>query len=406
MPNRKLKISQEQELEVLRKIVDLTVSDLDLAKNLREIVKVVNGFTQADSVFIYLFNSSKKVLTLMASKTPHKKELGEVQIKTGEGITGWVAQESKPVAISEGAYQDKRFKNFEVLPEDKYEAILSVPIMFRGRVSGVINVQHRKPHEYAEETVNLIHMIAKQVGGVIEHARLFEDAKNKANQFDSLVKVSQTITSEAYLDEILSLIVLVTAEMLDSKICSIMLREGKKGEELSIRATQSLSDDYKKKPNLKVKESLLGDVIRSKKPLAVDDVRQDRRYANRDLAEKEDLTSMVAVPMIVKGQAIGVINVYTREPHHFTAEEINVLQMVANQAAVAVENTNLVSEAVKAKEALETRKIVERAKGILMRLHTLDEDTAYKMIHKKSMDTCKSMRQIAESIIMIEDLAK
>ena len=115
---------------------------------------------------------------------------------------------------------------------------------------------------------------------------------------------------------------------------------------------------------------------------------------------------MVAVPMIVKNKVIGVINVYTQEPHHFTEEEINVLQMVANQAAVAVENTSLVSEAVRAKEALETRKLVERAKGILMRLHNLDESTAYRMIHKKSMDTCKTMKDIAESIILIEEMAK
>jgi signal transduction protein with GAF and PtsI domain len=404
--NKKLKISPEKELEVLRKIVELVSSELDLSRSLNEVVSIVNEFTRADSVFIYLFDRQHKNLTLMASKIPHKKELGVIHIRSGEGITGWVAQQNKPVAIAENAYQDKRFKGFDVLPEDQYEAFLSVPIVYKGKVSGVINVQHKKPHEYADEMVNLINMIAKQVGGVFEHAFLFEEIKTKASQFDKLVKVSESITSQAYLDEILNLIVVVTAEILNSKICSIMLLDEKKHEELVIRATQSLSQEYKQKPNLKVQGSLLGDVIRNRKPIMVEDVRKEVRYVYRDLAIKENLTSMVAVPMIVKNKVIGVINVYTQEPHHFTEEEINVLQMVANQAAVAVENTSLVSEAVRAKEALETRKLVERAKGILMRLHNLDESTAYRMIHKKSMDTCKTMKDIAESIILIEEMAK
>jgi signal transduction protein with GAF and PtsI domain len=404
--NKTVKISQGQEIEALHKIVDLASEDMDLTQTLMEIIKVVNGFTKADSIFIYLYDKRNKDLRLMASKASHDRELGNIKIKNGEGITGWVAEQNKVVAISENAYADKRFKEFDVLPEDKYEALLSVPIIYKEKVSGVINVQHKKPHVYAEETITLIKMVAKQVGGVIERSVLYEEAKMKANQFDSLVKVSQSITSEAYLDEILNLIVLVTAEMLNSKICSIMLIDGKKGDELAIRATQSLSDEYKRKPNLKIGQSLLGDVVRTRQAVTVEDVRIDQRYVNRELAVKENLTSMVAVPMIVKKKVVGVINVYTKEPHHFTAEEVNVLQMVANQAAVAVENTNLVSEAMKAKEALETRKLVERAKGILMKMHNLNEDTAYRMIHKKSMDACRSMKEIAESIILIEEMGR
>jgi signal transduction protein with GAF and PtsI domain len=402
---KKLQISAQEELKILRKIVDLASSDLDLTGVLQEVVKAVNDMTRADSIFIYLFDEAKKKLVLMASKVPHKSMLGKINLNIGEGITGWVAKENKPVAIPKNAYQDHRFKNFDVLPEDRYEAFLSTPIIYKGKVSGVINVQHRNPHTYATRTVSLINTIAKQVGGVIEHARLYEETKKKAIQFDSLVKVSHSITSEHYLDEILNLIVVVTAEMLNSKICSIMLLDDK-GEELVIKATQSLSEDYKKKPNLKVNASMMGEVVRTKEPLKVQDVRQDSRYFYRDLAIKELLTSMVAVPMIVKEKAIGVINVYTKEPHHFNDEEVDVLQMVANQAAVAVENTKLMEEALKAKDALETRKLIERAKGILMRMNNLSEEAAHRMIHKKSMDTCKSMKEIAESVILMDELRK
>lgn len=400
---KKLRITQEEELKILRKIVDLTCSDFDLKRILKEVVQIVNEMTKADSVLIYLFDKSHKNLILQASKIPHKRMMGKINLKLGEGITGWVAQQNKPVAIKENAYKDARFKTFDLLPEDKYEAFLSSPIIYKGQVSGVINVQHKTQHEYAPSTVNLIYAIARQVGGVIEHARLYEELKVKVTQFDSLSKVSQSITSENYLDEILNLIVVVTAEMLDSKICSIMLLDENKGEELIIKATQSLSHEYKEKPNLKVKNSLLGEVISSRKSLTVLDVRKEKRYFFRDLARRENLTSMVAVPMVVKEKVIGLINVYTRVPYNFSDAEVDALQMIANQAAVAVENTKLMEESLKAKEALETRKLVERAKGILMRMNSLSEEAAYRMIHKKSMDTCRTMKEISESIILMDE---
>lgn len=403
--NRLLNISQARELAILRKIVEITHAEIDLQWTLDAVIKVVNEMTRADSIFVYLFDDKREQLVLTASKTPHQKDLGKIVLKAGEGVAGWVARENKPVAIAQSAYQDARFKYFDVLPEDQYEALLSVPIIYKGSSIGVVNIQHRRPHAYAQGTVDLMAIIAKQIGGVVEHARLYEETRKKALQLDSLVKVSQSITSPGYLDEILNLIVVVTAEMLNSKICSIMILD-EKGKELVIKATQSLSEEYRKKPNVQVDASISGEVIRSKKPLAVFDVCSETRYSYRDLAAREGLTSMLSVPMVLKDKAIGLINVYTKTPHHFSEEEVNVLQMVANQAAVAIENTKLMEEALKAKEALETRKLVERAKGILMRLNNLSEESAHRLIHKKSMDTCRSMRDIAESVILMDDLQK
>jgi signal transduction protein with GAF and PtsI domain len=177
-------------------------------------------------------------------------------------------------------------------------------------------------------------------------------------------------------------------------------------DELVIRATQSLSEDYKKKPNIKVKTSISGEVAKTKKPIIIYDVRDEKKYHFRDLAIKENLTSMLSVPMVVRDRVIGVINIYTKEHHSFVQEEIDILQMVANQAAVAVENTKLMEDSLKAKEALETRKMVERAKGILMKESKINEDEAYRTIHRKSMDTCKPMREIAEAIILAWNMKK
>jgi signal transduction protein with GAF and PtsI domain len=197
----------------------------------------------------------------------------------------------------------------------------------------------------------------------------------------------------------------MTAKVMDSQICSIMLLDEKRSE-LFIAATQSLSRGYLNKPNLKVGQSVSGRVVLEKQPVTVSDVRQESGYMYPEVARKEGIVSLLSVPMMVKDRAIGVINCYTKKEHQFKPEEISILQTVANQAAVAIENTHLSEEILAAREALESRKIVERAKGILMKDLDVSEDEAYKKIHKKSMDLRKTMKEIAEAIILSSELRK
>ncbi|MDP3787338.1 MAG: GAF and ANTAR domain-containing protein [Candidatus Omnitrophota bacterium] len=221
-------------------------------------------------------------------------------------------------------------------------------------------------------------------------------------QIEALSKISQTITSNLYLEDILRLIVMVTAEVMNSKICSLMLID-EKGKELVIRATQSISEAYNKKPNIKIGEGIAGIVAKENSPIAVFDVRKDPQYINRDIAKKENLCSLLSLPMSVKGRVIGVLNSYTSTPHKFTKNEINILTTVANQAAVAIENAQLMVKSKIIQEELETRKLVDRAKGILMRKGLTEED-AFRRIQKQAMDLRRSMRQIAEAIILSDDL--
>ena len=129
------------------------------------------------------------------------------------------------------------------------------------------------------------------------------------------------------------------------------------------------------------------------------DVLQEKEYKYKDIAKKESLASLLCVPMMVKGKVIGVINLYTSKPHSFTKNEIHMLTTVANQAAMVIENTELIVKSRIIQEELETRKVVEKAKGILMREQGLPEDEAYRTIQKYSMNSRKSMRQVAEAIV-------
>lgn len=222
-------------------------------------------------------------------------------------------------------------------------------------------------------------------------------------QIEALAKIANLITSGLYLEELLRLVVQVTAEVMNSKISSLMLLDPDT-KELVVRATQSISEAYNKKPNLKLGEGIAGLVARDNKPICVLDVKEDNRYLNRDIAKKEGLCSLASVPLALKNRVIGALNCYTSKKHKFTRQELAVLTALANQAAVAIENAELDLRARSAEEALTTRKVVERAKDILAQEANILPSEAYRLIQKQSMDSRKSMREVAEAIILAKDI--
>ena len=229
--------------------------------------------------------------------------------------------------------------------------------------------------------------------------------RSYTKQVKALSEISKAITSETYLEDILRIIVTVTAEMVDSKICSLMLLNRNKNE-LEIKATQSVSEAYNKKPNIKLGQGIVGKVAKENKPIYVADVRKDKSYISTAVAKKENLCSLLSIPLSSRGKVIGVLNVYTSEPRKFTKTEVDFLKGVSNQAAIAIENTQLMLQAKFVQEELEARKVIERAKGVLMRDHELSEEEAFKRIQKISMDSRKSMREIAEAILLTKDIEK
>ncbi len=392
-----------REVQILHRISESVSSTLEQATVLKEIVEVVVEVTKADACLLYMISENKEELILRASKNPHPRLIGRISIGLGEGITGWVAREKVPVVIPRNASDDARFKFYHRLPEDRYQAFVSVPIMSKGEIVGVINVQHKRSKRYSEESLALLLTIANQVGGAIANARLYDDMREKARRLETLSQVSETVASNRLIDDVLQLIVTMTAQLMNSKICSIMLVDQDSGE-LRIAATQSLSDAYRKKPPLKVGQSMSGRAVQEQRSVYVPDVRAEGGYFYRDLAKQEGLHSLLSIPMLMKNNVIGVINVYTSTLHLFSKEETKTLEAIANQSAVAIEHTRLMEKSFEMQEALEVRKQVERAKGFLMASKGLSEPEAFRLMQRQSMNLRKSMREIADAIILAEEL--
>ncbi len=158
------------------------VRDLSLQEVLKGVVDLVVEFTQCDSCLLYLLDGEE--LVLCASNTPHPSTIGRIRLRWNEGLTGWVARERRLMAISREAYKDPRFKNFGELPEDSFEAFLSAPLIARNRVIGVINVQHRLPHQHTGSEMEVITTVGEQIGCVLVLARMTSAALESANHVE------------------------------------------------------------------------------------------------------------------------------------------------------------------------------------------------------------------------------
>ena len=158
------------EIEMLHEIGSRIAAADPLHAVLGRVVDFVTSLVQSDSCFVYVLDDD--ALVMRASKTPHPDVVDRLKLRVGQGITGWVAEHRQPVAVSRHAFEDPRFQTFNELPEDRYEAFLSVPVLSRGKLVGVINLQNRQTHEYTRQEIQLISTIGFLVGAEIEMARL------------------------------------------------------------------------------------------------------------------------------------------------------------------------------------------------------------------------------------------
>lgn len=172
----------EDQLRLFQKISRFMVRDMSLQEVLQGIVSLVVEFMECDSCLVYLLDQGE--LVLCASNTPHPSTIGKLRLKLSEGLTGWVAREKRLLALTREAYKDPRFKFFGDLPEDTYEAFLSAPVIARNRVVGVINVQHRAPHQHTGGEMEMITTVGEQVGCVLALARMSAATIENASHVD------------------------------------------------------------------------------------------------------------------------------------------------------------------------------------------------------------------------------
>ncbi len=390
-------------IALLHRISGIVSSDLDIELMLQELISLTVQVTACDACLVYLVDQSNGEIVLRGSQLPHASEIGRIRMKMGEGITGWVAQHKSVVALGSKAAADSRFKAFQTLPEDTFEAFLSVPLVAGGDLIGIINVHHKESHGHTPDEVALLTFVGEQMGGILAKSKLAEQSQTAVKRMEALAAVAQTISEESYLDRILQAISEMVAETFDSPVCSIMLVDEER-RELVVSAARCSSPDYLQKLPLRIEDSLIGRVVREARPLMVVNVAAEKQFRYPELARKTGLKSLLSVPLFAKEKVIGTINIYTSRERAFTDEEVGFVKVVASQAATAIENSRLLSETLEMKRTLETRKLVERAKGILQQRQNLTEEDAYLRLRNESRRIRRPMRDLAEAIILADDV--
>ncbi|OGS18853.1 MAG: hypothetical protein A3J83_02335 [Elusimicrobia bacterium RIFOXYA2_FULL_40_6] len=221
---------------------------------------------------------------------------------------------------------------------------------------------------------------------------MIKNKKAKILELGTALKAGEVFASGVSLQQKLDAVVKIISDASGSKICAIMFHNQKENK-LSVKASYGLNKDIFNEIDMEL----------GPKPVEIN-VLHDNKFLNREIAEKEELRSMIAVPVLMEDKVAGVLCLYDAPVRKITESEITILQIIGNQAIMAAENANLLKRALDAEEALESRKLIERAKGILMKTQGMDEDDAYRTIHRKSMDIRRSMKEIAEAIILSNEI--
>jgi signal transduction protein with GAF and PtsI domain len=182
---------EPRDIEFLHELGERIASADPLHKVLLRILDFIASVMKCDSCFVYVIEGND--LVLRASKNPHAEVVDRLRMRIGQGITGWVAENKRPVTISCNASQDARFQAFNELPEDRFEAFLSVPVLCRDRIVGVINVQHREPHTYTQRELQLTSTIGFLVGPEIDVVRR-DDESFRASELTGARKTVQDAT--------------------------------------------------------------------------------------------------------------------------------------------------------------------------------------------------------------------
>jgi len=403
--NKLVTAEAKSQVELLHQISNIVSSNLTLEKMLQELIGLAVDVTNCDACLVYLVDHATNEIVLRASQLPHTAEIGHIRMRMGEGITGWVAQHKSVVALPSNASADARFKSYQNLPEDTYEAFLSVPLISNGELIGVINIHHRPKHTHGPDEIALISFIGEQMGGAIAKSKFEQRSESAAKRMEALAGLARTMAEENYLDRILQAISEMMAETLNSPVCSIMLVDEDR-RELVISAARCSSPDYLHKMPLKIEDSLIGRVVRESRPIMIPNVVEEKQYRYPELARKTGLASLLSVPLVTREKVIGTMNIYTRDVRAFTEDEMGFVNVVAGQAAIAIENARLMSETLEMKRTLEARKLIERAKGILQQKYNLTEEEAYLRLRNESRRLRRPMRDLAEAVILAEDLEK
>lgn len=386
--------TRTQENRLLNEVISTVGSTLRLDEVLRHLVDTVVRATSCQIALIYLYDKENERLVLASTNDQYQHLVGKISMALGEGIAGWVAMHQEAVFLTKEAMEDPRFFYFPELEEEKFQSIMTVPIVSKDRnLIGVITVQSVGPREFTEEHRTFMTNTAALVASAIENARLYENTQRKLRILTSLSVLSQTISSGLYLDDMLRSLATMTMQIMEVDQCVIMLleqgRERDAPPRLTVRASAPGTNERTHLRSIDVDRQVL-DRLHEMHERSSRSSRQ--RVTHQEIGEDTlehvnplqggQYKALISVPLVAGTEQLGLINCYSGKARRFTAEDQTLLSTIANQAAIAIKNSYLVNQ-------LTQKNIVKGFFEDLMQGHAESEDSLKQRAHFLGCDLNK-----------------
>jgi len=333
------------ELSFLHEVTQLASSARDWDEMLRIVIDRTTDAMRAEVSSLYLLERREGILRLVATNGLNRRGIGRVTLRLGEGITGWVANAHVPLAVRD-VRTEPRWKRIPTVDEERFTSMLSVPLVARDEIIGVMNVQTVEPRDFDHTEIDFLQTIANNVAGIIEKARLQRDAERKLREVSALFEVSNVLTSTLDLDEVLALVVDRLVRVFPGSSGAILLRTD--GTD-AVRA----------------RSGALGKAALGAARRALDE--------RRPIMESE----LVALPLLAGDRLLGAFVLQLPGREEFAEEEAAFVGALANQAALAIDKAALYALE---RETAERLRELERARSEFVAVVTHDLRTPLSVI--------------------------
>lgn len=320
--------------EYLNLFIEVTktiTSSLNLDEVFNLIVQKIPEILHVDAATIRLLDEAGENLILSASHGLSRDYLNRGTIDTEEPV--FKALKGEPIFI-EDAENDSRINYLEATKNEGVKNILVVPIPIRGQINGILRVLAKTPHRYDEDEIEFITSLAEQCGIAIENARIFKEQQMQLHYFKAIYEITKMINSTYELDKILDFIVACLPVVMNQKAATIrLIEEGT--STLELKAAYGLSKEYLERGPLD--HELATYYLKEGDFVVIPDAKKDIHTIYHKEAESEGISSILAVPISVHDDIIGILRILTEETHYFTEAEINFAMTVAQESGIAIQ---------------------------------------------------------------------
>lgn len=343
--NERLFLDSKRKLDYLSTLykVGYSVSKtLNISKLFDTILQQVQEVMDVENCSLMAYDEMNNVLTLDAAIGLPSNMVGQIQVKVGEGIAGWVAQNRKPVLLKDIS-KDVRFANHQGRMDYKTRSVLSVPILHNHLLLGVLNVNNKRSGDaFFEDDQNLLLGISGQISQAIANASLHEKTDMQVAELSLIQELGKAINSSLDLDSVLNYFIDMTTRITDSDRATLMLFDDV-SQELYVEVYRGFDDNGVNELRLKIGTGVAGQAAMHRRPIRIDNTGKSSDYKELPkVGRKTDLT-LISAPLVNKDNLVGVINCerVLSKKGPFTPENLDLLETLASQASIAIENARL-----------------------------------------------------------------